>query len=134
VWNLAGDTPPARATCQIKTAGWGKVLALSKDGSLLSVAVRNWVGVWDAKTGVERFHYARHARAVNAVAISPVRPVLVSGGNDELVFVIDAETGKELRRLEWKVGSIVALAFAPDGLRCAAASDTGKVVVWDVDV
>ncbi len=26
------------------------------------------------------------------------------------------------------------LAFAPDGLRCAAADNVGKVVIWDVDV
>ena len=132
-WNLAGDEPPARATCQIKTAGWAKVLALSKDGGLLAAAVRNRVVVWDARTGAERFHHTRHSRAVNAVAVGPVRPVLVSGGNDGLVFINDAETGKERRRLEWGIGEVIGLAFAPDGLRCAATGRYGKVVVWDVD-
>lgn len=132
VWDLSGEKPPARAMCQIKTAGWGTALALSKDGSLVAAAVWEWVGVWDAKTGAERFRHVRD-RDIHALAISPTRPLLVYGGRDGVVFVVDAETGSELRRLEWKVGEIEALAFAPDGLRCAAVGETGKVVVWDVD-
>lgn len=132
-WNLSGDKPPARATFQLKTVGWAKAVALSRDGLLLATPIRNRVAVWDAKTSAERFAHTQHKVAVNAVALSPTRPLLVSGGNDGLVFVYDVETGTELKRMEWKVGAIVALAFAPDGLRCAAASATGKVVVWDLD-
>lgn len=31
------------------------------------------------------------------------------------------------------IGRLRAVAFAPDGLTCAAGSDTGKVVLFDVD-
>ena len=34
----------------------------------------------------------------------------------------------------WDVGRLRSVAFSPDGTRAAVGSDTGKVVVWDVDL
>jgi hypothetical protein len=34
---------------------------------------------------------------------------------------------------EWQVGQLRSVAVAPDGMRMAAGSATGKVVMWDVD-
>ena len=45
----------------------------------------------------------------------------------------DAAARAELKRYDWGLGKIGAVAFSPDGFRCAAASRT-KAVVWDVDV
>jgi len=48
------------------------------------------------------------------------------------VFYWDAK-GNVTRRFEWGLEKIAVLRFSPDGLRCAAADVTGKVVIWDVD-
>jgi WD40 repeat protein len=135
VWTLAGPTVPKRATYHIRMhgSGWVKCLALSHDGGVLATAARNQVIAWDVAFGVEKLQHSRHRRAVNVVAMSPIGPRLVSGGNDELVFVYDTETGRERHRYEWGIGAIQGLAFAPDGLRCAALRDSGRVVVWDTD-
>ena len=39
----------------------------------------------------------------------------------------------ERQRFAWDVGPVQALAFAADGLTCAAGGATGRVVLWDVD-
>ena len=41
--------------------------------------------------------------------------------------------GLEVVDVEWKIGKLRCVAVAPDGLRMAAGSDRGKVVIWDVD-
>ncbi len=133
VWNVSGGSTPGRAACHVKVEGWVKALALSKDGGLLATVARKRVQVWDAKAGAEKFRHSKHNTTVQAVALAPTRPLLMSGGNDGLVFVYDASSGREVKRLDWSVGPVVALAFAPDGLRCAAAGKDGKVVIWDVD-
>ena len=42
-------------------------------------------------------------------------------------------TWEVVRQHEWKIGPLRSVCFAPDGLRCAAGSETGQVVVWDLD-
>jgi WD40 repeat protein len=34
----------------------------------------------------------------------------------------------------WNIGRMRSIAFSPDGTLAAAGSDTGKIIVWDVDV
>ncbi|MBY0458594.1 MAG: hypothetical protein K2V38_14740 [Gemmataceae bacterium] len=67
------------------------------------------------------------------LAFHPTRPVLALRGGratGEVVFD-DAAARGELKRYAWEVGVLSAVAFSPDGLRCAAGP--GQVVVWDVD-
>ena len=133
VWNLNGPKPPARATSHFKADGYVKSVAITADGSMLAAAVRNRVIVWDVKSGEVAFRHANHKRAVNALAMHPERRVLLSGGNEGLVFVYDLDSRQKPKLFDWQIGPIAAIAFAPDGLRCAAAGKYGKVVVWDVE-
>lgn len=41
--------------------------------------------------------------------------------------------GHVLTRFDRALGEVFARHFAPDGLCCAAADNTGVVAVWDVD-
>jgi WD40 repeat protein len=42
----------------------------------------------------------------------------------------DAQTGKELVALNGHLNAVWALAWSPDGLRLASASDDGSVCLW----
>jgi WD40 repeat protein len=58
---------------------------------------------------------------------------VITAGSDGSVRLWDANTGAERRSFDWGIGKLYAAAFSPDGLTCAAGSENGQVVVWDVD-
>jgi hypothetical protein len=70
------------------------------------------------------------------MAFAPDRPLLAFtrkvGDVGEVVFY-DAGARAELKRSDWGLGEVRAVAFSPDGFRSAAAGRT-RAVVWDVDV
>ncbi|WP_171472462.1 WD40 repeat domain-containing protein [Frigoriglobus tundricola] len=58
---------------------------------------------------------------------------LATTSNDTAATIWDTTTWKPRRRFQWNIGRLQTVAFAPDGLRCAAAGDAGRIVVWDLD-
>ena len=52
---------------------------------------------------------------------------------DETVRLWDMRCECEIRSFNWNIGKVRCVAFAPDGMTCAAGGSTGQVVVWDVD-
>jgi WD40 repeat protein len=68
-----------------------------------------------------------------AAAFSPDGKLLATTSNDTTVTMWDTATWEPIRQYGWEIGKLRAVAFAPDGLTCAAGSDTGKVVLFDVD-
>lgn len=58
---------------------------------------------------------------------------LLTTSNDDAVRVYDTCTLQELRAYAWNVGNLRCVAIAPDGLTAAVGSDTGRVVVWDLE-
>jgi hypothetical protein len=73
-------------------------------------------------------------RACESVAFSPNGAFLLAGRSDGAVTLFDTNTWEPVRTLDWRVGPLRAVQFAPDGTRAAAVGTKGKVVVWDVDV
>lgn len=53
--------------------------------------------------------------------------------SDTTATIWDTTTWEPLRNYEWEIGCLRSVCFAPDGLRCAAGSETGQIVVWDLD-
>lgn len=68
-----------------------------------------------------------------SVAFSPDGALLLAGRTDGAVTLFDTRTWEPLRTLDWRVGELRAVRFAPDGTRAAAIGTKGKIVVWDVD-
>lgn len=73
-------------------------------------------------------------RECESVAFSPDGAFLLAGRADGAVTLFDTNTWEPVRTLDWRVGPLRAVRFAPDGTRAAAVGTKGKVVVWDVDV
>jgi WD40 repeat protein len=68
------------------------------------------------------------------LAFHPSGRFLAATSNDTMVKLYDTASWQEARTFTWNIGRLRSVAFSPDGLLAAAGSDTGKIVVWDVDV
>src|SRR5262245_31580169 len=73
----------------------------------------------------------RHASAVGGLAFSPDGKVIATGGYDEAMYLWDARTGRELRRLRQIKGQVYAVAFSPDGRLVAASGGHNTIHLWD---
>lgn len=71
-------------------------------------------------------------RAVNSVAISPDGRTVLAGGKPSAVEVYDVASRAMVTSYDFDVGSVYAVAFAPDGLTFAVAGYEG-LAVCDVD-
>jgi WD40 repeat protein len=103
-----------------------------------------------ARLGTVRFRYA-----ASAAAYSPDGKILALGGGDNRIRLLDAATGKEIRRLRGHqardfnppadrksafdllvrsvgAGNVTTLAFAPDGKTLASGGWDDMVRLWDV--
>ena len=61
------------------------------------------------------------------------KTVAMIHGGPTLVKVYDLPRLRLRHKYQWKVGPLNSVAYSPDGLLGAAASQEGKVVVWDVE-
>ncbi len=68
------------------------------------------------------------------IAFHPSGRYLAATSNDATVKLYDTTTWEVARTFTWEIGRMRSIAFSPDGTLAAAGSDTGKVVVWDVDL
>ena len=107
---------PATFSPDLQTLAFG-----SEDGAL---------SLWDLAAGSE-VRTLRHKNPVQSVAFSPDGQVLASGTCSQFskggwtcvtgeVRLWDANTGKRLRTLKRHAGSVLSIAFAPDGQTLAA--------------
>jgi len=68
------------------------------------------------------------------IAYHPSGKYVAATSNDKTVKFYDTATWALAKTYTWDVGRMRSVCFSPDGNLAAAGSDTGKVVVWDVDV
>jgi WD40 repeat protein len=99
----------------------------------LAVVNSKWVYVLPPGSWDPQFVLASESKQMNAGIFSPDGRRILTGAHDGSLRVWDAADGREVRSFDWQVGPVTAVAFAPDGLTCAAAGLNGKVVIWDVD-
>jgi WD40 repeat protein len=84
-----------------------------------------------AKVPSEIVGQSRHG--FRGAAFHPSGNWLAAAGDDGTVKLYDTATWELSRTFAWKIGKLQCVRFTPDGTRAAAGSDTGQVVVWDVD-
>ena len=67
------------------------------------------------------------------LAFAPDGRLVLVGRYGGTCALHDTIVGHEIAAFDWGIGPIHSVAFAPDGLTCAAGGEKGQVVVWDVD-
>ena len=74
-----------------------------------------------------------HAGAVLSLAFNPDNTLLVSGGNDNALYLWDVkQPDRPLAGLTLHKGPVQAVAFSPDGSMLASAGGDQAVILWDV--
>jgi WD40 repeat protein len=109
-------------------------LALAPDDRCLAAACGQFLWAWDVTTGAALFTEKIDARHYSQVVFTPDGRFLAAVRNDASVRFHDARTWRQVAAFDWELGPLTSLALAPDGMRAAAGSKGGKIVVWDVDL
>jgi WD40 repeat protein len=108
-------------------------MAFSPDGKCLAAVINTRVLVWDFPTGDPVAVRKGGRKRFNALAFTPDSTRLVTVNNDETARVWEAASWKEVASYAWKIGGLRCVTVSPDGMRMAAGSDSGKVVIWDTE-
>jgi hypothetical protein len=103
------------------------------DGKTLALAAGSNVVLWDPQSGQQRLALIGHEDRVMAMAFTPDGRRLATAGSDHCVKLWNVADGRLLRTYRWPINGISALAFSHDGLTAAAGSNTGDVLIWDMD-
>jgi WD40 repeat protein len=104
---------------------------LSPDGNSFAVARLSRLWVYDVLSRSRR-HELRSRANFRVLAFHPNNRLLASNDTDSTVAFWDAHSGERLKQFDWDIGPVTTLAFAPDGLTCAAGGFQ-SFAVWDVD-
>jgi WD40 repeat protein len=110
-------------------AGWVERVAWRPDGALLALASGRKVQFWTAD-GACRDVSDELPATVACLAWHP-KGVLCGAGSYGGVRLIRANGGRTAERLDW-TGSVLELAFSPDGRRLAHGNQDASVHFWDL--
>lgn len=114
-------------------AGEVKRVVAGPDGRVAGVRTNHLV-VWPSGGGGLVMWKDRTPRQFTEVAFHPSGAVLASANLDPTVRLHDPATGAVVRTYDWQFGKLRCVAFSPDGLLAAAGSESGRIVLWDVDL
>ncbi|KAH7904917.1 quinon protein alcohol dehydrogenase-like superfamily [Hygrophoropsis aurantiaca] len=105
-------------------------VAVSPDGRRL-VSGGKGVALWDLGSRAVRWKKENSEVRGYRVAYSPGGQ-LIAAGHDEVIVLLNAETGEQIRDSLQFGERAWCLAFSPDAAQLAAGSRTGEVRVFDV--
>jgi WD40 repeat protein len=109
-------------------------LDFSPDGRFLAAAAGRTLWIWGTATGEALVQHIIDEQHFKDVAFSPDGRYLALARNDATVRFWEVPGWREVAAFDWRIGPMISLAFAPDGMRAAAGSGKGKIVLWDVDL
>jgi WD40 repeat protein len=109
---------------------------LSPDGRLLITVINksggDIVNLWDVRAGRNLHKLPRTSAAVFTAEFSPDGKQFAYGGEGGEIYLFDAITGKEKRRLE-TTEMLTCIRFSPEGKKLVAIGPGGSLQIWDVE-
>jgi WD40 repeat protein len=93
---------------------------------------RNEAEVFDSASGEMVAEFRLDTVDFQAAAFTPDGRFLITVSNERLAKLWDTSTWQAREALDWRVGKVKSVAVSPDGMRAAAGSERGRVVVWDL--
>ncbi|MBP3958935.1 WD40 repeat domain-containing protein [Gemmata sp. G18] len=116
-------------------AGTIPVLAFAPDARTFVTCRSHIINIWSTETlSTPREVRSDTRRHFTGAAFHPSGKYLAATSNDTTVKLYDTTAWKVAHAFTWDIGRVRSVTFSPDGTLAAAGSDTGKVVVWDVDI
>jgi WD40 repeat protein len=103
------------------------------DGTEIAIIFGYDVLFWDGRSRTATSVQPTGNVVMSDLCYSPDGRSLVLACDDGSVRVWDRIEGRQMQAFDWKLGSkVFSVAFAPDGMTCAAGGTEGQIVLWDV--
>jgi WD40 repeat protein len=122
--------------------GWShrvRRLAFSPDGRVLA-GIAGFAGlagsclrILDVEENRELALHTRDTQHFQNLSFTVDGRYLLTVSDDETTSAWDTGSWQEHSTYTWQIGNLLNIAVSPDGLVAAAGSDSGKIVIWDLD-
>jgi WD40 repeat protein len=129
LWDAASGSELRSFKGDVYAAGSESATFSPDDRRVLTCGL-NLVWLWDVATGnvLNRFQLRNR---VQSAAFSPDGRAILVGTDAGTVFLLDAESGKELQRFQGHSDQVNSLAFSRDGLLVLTGSNDGTARIWE---
>jgi WD40 repeat protein len=122
---------PPESSVLLDHPGWPFAMAFSSDGHLLAMPCEeHGVQLWDVDTHQPLYHLD-HSGLVRAVAFSPNREFIVTGGDDRQARLWRVADGRAFGSPMGHEDELSAAAFSADGQTFLTATMTGTITRWE---
>jgi WD40 repeat protein len=134
VWRQSNSGESIRVE-SIDEFPWSRI-AISPDSRYLAAPLGDSIQVRILSPGLRAVSRLQNEsrKHFTDLAFHPSGRYLAATSNDTTVKFYDTESWQVAKSFTWNVGRLRSIAFSPDGTLAAVGSDSGKIVVWDVDL